>query len=139
MEKEKDKKGIHKSDDPKKKKKKGPAMGQTDGMVRKKEANMAPAGVSAEIEEQAGKGSALPAATLAEMNHAFGMDFSGVRIHHDAAAARLCCELNAQAFTRGMDIYFNDGKYNPASHEGKQLLAHELTHVAQQMEDHSWH
>jgi len=74
----------------------------------------------------------LPPKTLAEMNHSFGMDFSGVRIHHDAAAARLCCELNAQAFTHGMDIYFNEGKYNPDSKEGRLLLAHELTHVAQQ-------
>jgi hypothetical protein len=41
-------------------------------------------------------------------------------------------ELHAQAFTHGSDIYFNEGKYNPASNEGKQLLAHELTHVVQQ-------
>lgn len=127
--KDKDKMGIHKADDPKKKKKKGPGMG---GMVRKKEANMASGAVSAEIERQSGKGGPMPAKTLAEMNRSFGMDFSHVRIHHDAAAAQLCCELNAQAFTHGADIYFNEGKYNPDSAEGKRLLAHELTHVAQQ-------
>jgi len=134
--KEKDKKkkgaqGIQKAADPKKKKK-GQGKEKGAGPVRKKEANTAPDAVSAEIEAQAGKGSPLPPKALAEMNHSFGMDFSGVRIHHDAAAARLCCELNAQAFTHGMDIYFNEGKYNPDSKEGRLLLAHELTHVAQQ-------
>jgi hypothetical protein len=40
--------------------------------------------------------------------------------------------LHAQAFAHGSDIYFNEGKYNPTSNEGKTLLAHELTHVVQQ-------
>jgi len=41
-------------------------------------------------------------------------------------------ELRAQAFTHGSDIYFNAGKYEPGSTNGKGLLAHELTHVVQQ-------
>jgi Domain of unknown function (DUF4157) len=123
----KKKKELHKAEDPQKKKKKMP-----EGMVQKKEENTAPPDLAAELEAQSGKGSPLPAETLAEMNRSFGMDFSSVRVHHDAAAVRLCCELNAQAFTHGHDIYFNEGKYNPASAEGKHLLAHELTHVAQQ-------
>ena len=123
---EKKKKGLHKMDDPKKKKKK------PGGMVHKKEENTASPAVAAELERQSGKGSPLPADTLAEMSQAFGMDFSHVRIHHDAAAVALCVELNAQAFTQGCDIYFNEGKYNVESSEGKRLLAHELTHVAQQ-------
>ena len=124
----KKKAGVHKKDDPKKKKKKGPEV----KMIRRKEMPMASAEVSAEIEEQAGKGRPLPEKTLAEMNHRFGMDFSHVRIHTDAAAVRLCAELNAQAFTHGCDIYFNTGKFSPESEEGRLLLAHELTHVAQQ-------
>ncbi|HYG38765.1 MAG TPA: DUF4157 domain-containing protein, partial [Cytophagales bacterium] len=40
--------------------------------------------------------------------------------------------LNAQAFTYGSDIYFNEGKYELNSNSGKNLLAHELTHVVQQ-------
>jgi hypothetical protein len=124
--KKKKKKGLQKAEDPKKKKKKGA------GAIQKKEAQTASAAVAAEIEQQSGKGSPLPAAVLAQMNSSFGMDFSKVRIHHDNAAAKLCCELNAQAFTHGLDIYFNEGKYNPESDEGRLLLAHELTHVAQQ-------
>jgi hypothetical protein len=125
---EKKKKEIHKAEDPEKKKKKGPGAGQ----IQKKPETTASAGVSAEIERQSGKGSPLPAKVLAEMNSSFHMDFSKVRIHHDAAAAKLCLELHAQAFTHGHDIYFNEGKYNPESAEGKLLLAHELTHVVQQ-------
>jgi hypothetical protein len=124
--KKKKKKGLQKAEDPKKKKKKGA------GAIQKKEETTASAAVAAEIEQQSGKGSPLPAAVLAEMNNSFGMDFSKVRIHHDNAAAKLCCELNAQAFTHGQDIYFNEGKYNPESDEGRLLLAHELTHVVQQ-------
>jgi hypothetical protein len=41
-------------------------------------------------------------------------------------------DLNAQAFTTGNDIYFNEGKYQPDTQSGKSLLAHELTHVVQQ-------
>ena len=136
--KKKEEKGIHKAEDPKKKKKKAPAGGKGQGavqkkaVIRRKEANHAPEAVSARIEEQAGKGNPLPPKVLAEMNKSFGMDFSGVRIHHDAIAAQLCCDLNAVAFTHGTDIYFNEGKYNPGSEDGKLLLAHELTHVAQQ-------
>jgi hypothetical protein len=143
----KKKKQIHKAEDPKKKKKKMPGAG---GMVHKKEMTSGDGGavhlkekaheeghspmhaVEAELEHQAGKGSPLPAKTLAEMNHSFGTDFSHVRIHHDSAAAALCNELSAQAFTHGCDIYFNEGKYNPESEDGKRLLAHELTHVLQQ-------
>lgn len=122
-----------------KKKKKKPVMKKGHNMekkkkkpVMKKEKGHAAPSVEAELEAQSGKGSPLPARTLAEMSHSFGVDLSAVRIHHDAAAATLCNELNAQAFTHGWDIYFNEGKFNPESEEGKRLLAHELTHVVQQ-------
>ncbi|MDJ0509390.1 MAG: DUF4157 domain-containing protein [Crocosphaera sp.] len=41
--------------------------------------------------------------------------------------------MGAQAFTHGNDVYFNSGKFNPGSSSGKELLAHELTHVVQQV------
>jgi hypothetical protein len=40
--------------------------------------------------------------------------------------------LNARAFTTGRDIFFRQGAYNPGSSGGRELLAHELTHVVQQ-------
>jgi hypothetical protein len=74
----------------------------------------------------------LPLDVKAEMNTQFGADFSQVRVHYDDEAITLAREVNAQAFTHENHIFFNNGKYEPASSEGKKLLAHELTHVLQQ-------
>lgn len=69
---------------------------------------------------------------LQEMESQFGTRFSHVRIHTDQRASDLCRRLNAEAFTHGNHIYFNEGKYNSTAAEDKRLLAHELTHVVQQ-------
>lgn len=66
------------------------------------------------------------------MEQGFGADFGAVNIHTDSEAQKMNEQLGAQAFTTGNDIYFNEGKYNPNSSEGKHLLAHELTHTLQQ-------
>ncbi|MEZ4774822.1 MAG: DUF4157 domain-containing protein [Bacteroidia bacterium] len=79
-----------------------------------------------------GGGQALSPSVQAEMNSSFGADFSGVRVHSNTNAAQMSQSIQAQAFTNGSDIYFNHGKYNPESSEGKKLLAHELTHTVQQ-------
>lgn len=73
-------------------------------------------------------GSPLPRAVQAKMEAAFGTDFSGVRVHIGPQAAR----IGAVAFTRGNDIYFAPGRYQPHSLQGQQLLGHELAHVVQQ-------
>ncbi|AHF15144.1 flagellar motor protein MotB [Niabella soli DSM 19437] len=88
--------------------------------------------VSANIASTKGGGSGLSGDTKTFMESRFGTNFSGVRIHTGGDAAALSKELNAQAFTVGNNIYFNEGKYRPESSEGKQLLAHELTHTLQQ-------
>jgi hypothetical protein len=85
-----------------------------------------------DIESHKGKGSPLPQDTKTFMEDGFGAGFDNVRVHHGSYAAEMTSGVNAQAFTVGKDIYFNSGKYNPASHSGKHLLAHELTHVLQQ-------
>jgi hypothetical protein len=59
-------------------------------------------------------------------------DFSGVRIHTNETAAAGAASVQAKAFTVGRDIVFGSGQYQPHSAEGRQLLAHELTHVVQQ-------
>lgn len=66
------------------------------------------------------------------MESRFGEDFSGIRVHTDKNAAETSQQLNAAAFTVGRDIFFDSGQYSPQTHEGKRLLAHELTHVVQQ-------
>ncbi|MEB2773764.1 DUF4157 domain-containing protein [Algoriphagus sp. D3-2-R+10] len=65
------------------------------------------------------------------METSFGQDFSNVRIHRDGPANKSADEINAKAYTFQNDIVFGKGQYQPQSFEGKKLLAHELTHVAQ--------
>ena len=77
-----------------------------------------------------GSGVMLPEEVRAKMEAALGMDFSEVRIHVGPQAA----SVGALAFTRGLDIFFAPGHYQPWSREGQELLAHELTHVVQQSE-----
>jgi hypothetical protein len=70
--------------------------------------------------------------TQSFMESRFGTDFSDVRIHTGSQAVQMSRGLNAQAFTVGNDVYFNEGKYSPNFDSGKHLLAHELTHTVQQ-------
>ena len=92
----------------------------------------APAQVHSLIDTTRGSGTSLDRQTMSSMGNSFGTDFSNVNIHTDSAAVQMNRRLNAQAFTVGNDIYFNQGKFNPDSQTGKRLLAHELTHVVQQ-------
>jgi Domain of unknown function (DUF4157) len=121
---------VQKKDEPQKEEE-----DKTAAAVQKKPMNtpgtVAPA-VSSYLEQSAGKGNQLPAKTLKEMNAGFGVDFSKVRIHNDQEANAANQKLQAQAFTHGNDVYFNQGKFDPETAAGKFLLAHELTHVVQQ-------
>ena len=60
------------------------------------------------------------------------VDFSDVRVHTDADAARATDAVGALAFTAGPHLVFGEGQYAPRSAAGSLLLAHELTHVLQQ-------
>jgi len=55
-----------------------------------------------------------------------------VRIHTDGQAAESARAAGALAYTVGSHIVFGHGQYQAGSMAGRQLLAHELTHVAQQ-------
>jgi hypothetical protein len=74
----------------------------------------------------------LDTTTRGEMESAFGESLDDVRLHTGEQAEEAARGLGARAFTRGRDIYFNEGEYDPATRDGKELLAHELTHVIQQ-------
>lgn len=93
--------------------------------------------IETQVNSSKGKGSRLPISIQSEMESGIGADFSDVRVHKDTSAAEMSQDLGARAFTRGNDIYFNQGEYNPESKEGKHLLAHELTHTAQQKNNNS--
>jgi outer membrane protein OmpA-like peptidoglycan-associated protein len=66
------------------------------------------------------------------MEPRFGHDFSRVRVHADSEAAASARALNATAYTVGRDVVFDEGKYQPHTQQGRELLAHELTHTIQQ-------
>lgn len=72
--------------------------------------------------------------TLAVMEPRFGRDFSRVRIHADSTAAESSRAVNARAYTVGNHVVFAKGRYAPETVAGRQLLAHELTHVVQPRE-----
>jgi hypothetical protein len=92
--------------------------------------------VEGEFEQQLaasrGGGSPLPSEVRSFMEPRFGADFSGVRLHTGGESAQLNRSVSAQAFTLGQDIYLGEGKDDLESAQGKELLAHELTHTIQQ-------
>lgn len=71
----------------------------------------------------------LPKDVRGKMENAFDYDFSNVTIHQNSGRAK---ELGAYAYTKGNEIHFAPGQYNPFSLKGQELLGHELTHVVQQ-------
>lgn len=79
-------------------------------------------------------GKPLPPATRSFFEPRFGRDFGDVRVHTGGEAVDLNRQLDAKAFTHGSDVYFGEGEYRPGSEDGRQLMAHELTHVVQQTE-----
>jgi Domain of unknown function (DUF4157) len=99
----------------------GQAAGQTD--------LVAPASVDRVLSSP---GSPLEDGLQQDMGQRFGHDFSRVRVHTDAAAARSAQDMNANAYAVGHKIVFGSGQFAPRAHEGRRLIAHELTHVVQQ-------
>jgi hypothetical protein len=78
-------------------------------------------------------GQPLDAGARAYFEPRFGHSFGSVRVHADEQAAQSARAVNALAYTVGDHIAFDTGRYSPTSHaDGKRLLAHELTHIAQQ-------
>lgn len=67
----------------------------------------------------------IPGPVLTKMEQAFKTDFSTVRVHANSTYART---IGALAYTRGNDIHFAPGKYNPETRQGQELLGHELAH-----------
>ena len=78
------------------------------------------------------QGQPLDATTRSFMEPLFGHDFSRVRVHTDTKAAESAKALDALAYTVGRNIVFGPGQFAPGTIGGRQLLAHELTHVVQQ-------
>ena len=77
-------------------------------------------------------GQPLDAATHAFFAPHFGDDLSRVRVHAGEQAAKSADQVHARAYTVGHHVVFGVGQYAPKTRRGRQLIAHELTHVVQQ-------
>jgi hypothetical protein len=89
-------------------------------------------GLQKQIQSMKGGGQPLPQSTRSFFEPRFGYDFSQVRVHTYAGAAKIAGSIKSKAFTLGKDITFGKGQYAPGTSTGRKLLAHELTHVIQQ-------
>lgn len=75
-------------------------------------------------------GQPLDRSTNAEMTRRLGHDFSRVRVHADGPAGGSAAAVQASAYAVGEHVVLGAG-VEPASPEGRRLLAHELAHVVQ--------
>lgn len=111
---------------------------EEETLVHRKEDSRSEAEGSSQLDNYVGSlsssGHSLPDPSRQFFESRFGHDFSGVKLHTDAVAAKSAQSINAVAYTTGNNIVFNSGQYSPESEGGKRLLAHELTHVVQQHE-----
>jgi hypothetical protein len=90
------------------------------------------AGTEGYIQSLPGNGKPLGERERSFFEPRIGYDFSNVKIHTGAEAARSALSIGALAYTTGNDIVFGENQYAPNTDGGKKLLAHELTHVVQQ-------
>lgn len=77
-------------------------------------------------------GQPLPSALRTSMEQRLGRNFGDVRVHTDPQAAASARQLEARAYTVGSHIVFGKDRFSPGTPQGRQLLIHELSHVAQQ-------
>ena len=73
----------------------------------------------------------LDSVILNEFSREHGKEVDTAIVHLGMYADEYTRSLNALAITIGMDIFFRNGAYRPETEEGRKILAHELTHVAQ--------
>lgn len=123
---------IQKAAMPEEKIQKAPA---TEEKLQRKSSDDAPSvdiTLQSAIQSEASGGQPLSSDVRSSMESRFGADFSNVRIHNDTESAILSNQLKARAFTYRNHIFFAPDQYQPGTSEGKQLIAHELTHTLQQ-------
>ncbi len=80
----------------------------------------------------AGAGNPLPKDTRDFFEEKFQHSLAHVRIHDNSQAAFLAKQQQADAYTIGQHIVFDQNQYAPHTTGGRRLLAHEIAHVIQQ-------
>ena len=66
-----------------------------------------------------------------DFNRKSGADLGEVKMVYGPAADEYTRSHHALALVLGTDIFFRNGAYRPETEEGRKILAHEMTHVAQ--------
>jgi Domain of unknown function (DUF4157) len=89
-------------------------------------------GLSGRIDSQRGSGSPLDDTTRDTMEGALGTSLADVRVHVGSESDELNQAITAKAFTTGNDVFVRSDQWSPGSSSTQRLMAHELTHVAQQ-------
>jgi hypothetical protein len=84
------------------------------------------------IDRRRGAGRVVDERMRSQMEPLTGDTLRDVRVHDDSIADGLARSVQARAFTTGRDLFFARGEYRPGTAGGDWLLAHELTHAAQQ-------
>jgi hypothetical protein len=77
-------------------------------------------------------GEPLPESVAASVGAGAAHHLAEIRVHADGAAARSAAQVGAAAYTVGRHVVFGAGRFRPYAIEGRELLAHELAHAAQQ-------
>ena len=88
--------------------------------------------VESRIRSLRGRGRPLAGPEKKFFESRFGRDFGRVRLHTDGQSMDLAKRVSAKAFAVGENIVFGRGYYQPGTRDGRELMAHELTHVVQQ-------
>jgi hypothetical protein len=86
------------------------------------------------ISKRAGRGEPLDWTTRNYFERKLGVDLGDVRVHRGDLAHEVTRQKNAEALTVGTTkqiLMSRSGDRSPLGRSGRSLLAHELTHVAQ--------
>ncbi|HEY0254098.1 MAG TPA: DUF4157 domain-containing protein [Kofleriaceae bacterium] len=111
-----------------------PELPVTSGLVsRKADGNGVGDGAEDAVARASGSsGMSLPGTVMRKFESSLGADLSSVRVHTGAESQAAASSVGAKAYTVGQDIHFGAGQYDPSSHGGEHLLAHEVAHTVQQ-------
>ena len=99
---------------------------------RKSNGSQARAGTAVVDDVLSSGGQPLDAPSRAVFEPRFGYDFSNVRVHTNDRAAESARAVGARAYTVGEHVVFGSRQFSPGTTSGRELMAHELTHVIQQ-------
>lgn len=91
---------------------------------------------SGEPHTQSQSAGSIPAELSRTVGNILNEDFSNVKVHADKSAHSLVRSEGAVALAKGEDIYISPWAFRPQHPLGRGLIAHELTHVAQQRLGH---